>query len=282
MDETTAETYAVRDKAMAAINVSRKATAEARARRYVLDNRTPEDRATIKTTVPRDLVNLIRPGMQVLVTVSHWPDYEVSTGGRYMRVLKRTVTELSEQDDAAFELTLELSRGLPGPPPQPVYAVLYGSDGPHSELVYFARTGDDPGPGWEYRPKSGLIDYVEDLTPPHGRPFYALEITGTGTVDVTAFLTTYGIKMNNIAYTWTVSICLNGAPIATATFHPVPGNLSPQGWDPTVTTTGLAVVPGDLITCELVSTPSLPEFWRTPRGSGQNGERLEITDGSLS
>lgn len=278
---TTRSTFARRDRVMPAANVSKKTTAQARAARYVKDLATPEDRATVKTTVPRELVNLIRPGMQVPVKVSHWSE-EYRDDWVNMRVLSRQVKEISEDPTASFELTLELSRGVPGPPPAPLYGVIYGSDGPHDELVYFARTGDNPGPGWEVRPKTGLIDYLEDMTPPHGRPFYGFEVLGTGTIDVTGFLTTYGIRMNDIAYTWTIAICLNGTPVETESVSPPPGNLAPYGWDPVVSTTGLAVVPGDLITLELASTPSLPAFWRTPRGSGQNGERLEITGGSLS
>ena len=277
----TVETYGRRDMVMPAENVKKAATAQRRANRYVSKLNTPEHRATVKTTVPRSLVNLIRAGMSVPIKASHWP-HGYADGYIQMRVLSRVVTEISDDPDASFELTLELSRSEPGPPPVPVYGVLYGSDGPHSNLVYFARTGDNPGPGWQYKPKTGAISYLEDLTPPHGRPYYGFEVTGTGTIDVKMFLTTYGIKMNDIVYTWSVHICLNGVSVADVTFNPTPGNLSPQGWDPTVTITGLSVAPGDLVTGELRVSPSFPAFWRTPRGSGQNGERLEITGGSLS
>lgn len=283
---TTVDTFARRDRVMPALNVRRASTAAARARRYVRDLATPEDRATIKTTVPRSLVNLIRPGMQVPVKVTHWPGY--ADDYLWMRVLSRRVVELSEEEDAAFELTLELSRGLPGPAPGPLYGVLYGSGGPYDTengtgLVHWANPGDTPGPGWEVRPTTGLITMLTDATPPHpNRTHYGWQVTGTGTINVRTFLTTYGILLNDISYTWTCAITKNGTIVASEVFAPTPGNLVPQGWDPEVTISGLAVVPGDIIETRLTSSPSKPAFWRTPRGSGQNGECLEITGGSLT
>ncbi len=291
---TTRSTYARRDKVMPAINVKNLTTAQARAQRYVNDLATPEDRATVKTTVPRSLVNLIRPGMQVPVMVSHWPawdDVDYAADFVWMRVLSRRVKEIAETEDSAFELTLVLSIGLPGPPPTPVYGILRGSGGPYdtefgTALVYWANPGDTPGPGYPLEPTTGPLTVLTDGTPPKAnRTHYGWQIDGNGTIDVTAFLTVYGIIGEGIVYTWTMAICKNGTPVASiaADFEaPVGANMASQGWDPIVSVASLAVSNGDEITVTLETSDPRVFFWRTPRGTGQNGERLEITDGALS
>jgi hypothetical protein len=50
----------------------------------------------------------------------------------------------------------------------------------------------------------------------------------------------------------------------------------------TVTVSDLAVEPDDVITAHLSCSPPTMPFFRTPAGTGQVGERLEITGGSLS
>lgn len=283
----TVETYGRRDRVMPAENVKKAATAQRRANRYVRSLNTPDHRATVKTTVPRAAVNLIRPGMGVPVKVSHWP-HGYADEYLTMRVLSRRVVEVSDDPDQSFELTLELSRGEPGPPAPPLYGILYVGFGPRTteygtNVYYYANPGDTPGPGFLYKPTTGLITPLQDATPPGGNgSWYAWRVDGDGTIDVNAFQTLYGIKMDNIAYTWTLAICLNGVPVASNVHNPVPGNLSPEGWSPSVSVTGLAVANGDLITVTATSSPKNPEFWTSPFGTGQDGERLEITGGELS
>jgi len=274
----TAEIFRRRMSVMPAINVTTKATATARAARYVSDLATPEDRATVKTTVPRSLVNTIRPGMLVSVKVTHWPGY--ADDYVLMRVLSRRVVEISEEEYAAFELTLELSRSVPGPPPEPVYGALLGSGGPHSGIVWFANPGDSPGPGWHLEPTTGLVTLLQSGTPPSGnRTWYGIQIDGTGTVDVNLRLTWVGVAVGD--YVVTAAILLNGAPVAYED-QAVSGFLSFKAGSFAINITGLDVVPDDLIQAALSYTgPSFP-FFRTPAGTGQQGESLKIVGGSLA
>jgi hypothetical protein len=283
-NQATRNTYARRDKAMPAVNVSKKSTADARARRYVVDLATPEDRATVKTTVPRSLVNLIRPGMQVPVMVSHWPawdDVDYAVDWVWMRVLSRRVKEISEVEEAAFEVTLTLSIGLPGPAPGPLYGILYASRGPfpvNPGGVWWATTGSNPGAGWELRPTTGLIEAIND--PMNGRPYSGWKMLGTGTVDVSSFITVVGVLGG--AVTIHVAITVNGVEVASKDVVPdYSGGLAFTYQSIGLDASAVAVVANDEIKLTLGWTGNM-YFGRTPGGTGQNGEHLAITGGSLS
>jgi hypothetical protein len=204
-----------------------------------------------------------------------------------MRVLSRRVVEISDDPSASYELTLELSRSEPGPPAPPLYGILYVGFGPRqteygADILYYANPGDTPGPGFEYRPTTGLLTPLQDATPPGGNgSWYAWRIDGDGTVDVVCHITGYGILLGGSS-TWTLAINLNGTPVADAEATFTSDGLLGQGWDPTVTITDLAVTNGDLITATLIATDPQPAFFRAVRGAGQGGERLEITGGDLS
>lgn len=278
----TATTFARRDKAMPAINVSSAGTAQARANRYVSDLQTPEDRATIKTVVPRSKVNVIRTGMLVQVKVRHWSGYQDQY--TWMRVLRRRVVELTEGEESAFELTLELSRGVPAAPLGPVFCSLQGSGGPYPTNpggVWFANVGDSPGPGWVIEPTKGLVSAVVDPAPPKaGKPYSGIKILGTGTVNVTLYLTTIGVLGG--ATTVTASITKNGGVVASEAHTPTwVHGLTGYGDSFTVTVTGLSVVPNDIIAATIGNTGNI-YFFRTPAGTGQRGESLKITGGSLA
>jgi hypothetical protein len=279
----TETTFARRDKAMPAVNISTAGTAQARANRYVSDLQTPEDRATIKTVVPRSKVNVIRAGMLVQIKVRHWSGYQDQY--TWMRVLSRRVVELTEGEESAFELTLELSRSVPGTPAGPVFCSLQASAGPYPANpggVWFAHVGDSPGAGWTLEPTKGLVSAVVDPLPPKaGRPYSGIKILGTGTVDISLFLTTVGVLGG--ATTVTASITKNGAVVKSEAHVPAWSH-GLQGWTDsfTVTTTGLSVVPNDIIAATIGFTGSNIYFFRTPAGTGQNGESLKITGGSLA
>ncbi len=283
---TTRSTYARRDKAMPAVNVSKKSTADARARRYVVDLATPEDRATVKTTVPRSLVNLIRPGMQVPVMVSHWPawdDVDYAADWVWMRVIARRVKEIAETEDSAFELTLTLSIGLPGPAPGPLYCELQGSGGPYPANpgnVNWANPGDTPGPGWNYRPTTGLVEpYLAPVVTKPNRTWLGIKMLGTGTIDASSFITLIGVLGGSV--TITVDLCINGTPVATEVINPPwTGGLAAWTGHSSLSVTAESVSTNDILTLELGWTGPM-YFGRTPAGTGQNGETLKVTGGSL-
>lgn len=285
-NDETRDTYGRRDKVMPAENVKRAATATRRAKRYVRDLKTPEHRATVKTVVPRRFVNLIRPGMGVPVKVSHWSGYQ----DEYltMRVMSRRVVEISDDPQASFELTLELSRSVPGPPAPPLYGILYVGFGPRqteygTDILYFANPGDTPGPGFEYRPTTGLITPMQDATPPGGNgSWYAWRVDGDGELDLVFFTNVIGVIIPpGIDITYSVN--LNGTPVESVTHSEAAEGLEGHGDSATITITGLAVSNGDLITAHVSFSPAGHyAFGRSPAGTGQNGQRLEITGGTVS
>lgn len=280
--QTTIDEYARRETVMNARNVKTKATALARANRYATDLATPEHLANVTTIVPRQYVNLIRPGMAVQVKATHWVEPYASTY-TYMRVLSRKVVEVSESDDETFELTLSLSRSEPGPTPGPVYGILRQSQGPDTDnVVHWSFPGDSPHAGYPTQATSGLVEVITDPSPPNaGWPYSGWKVTGTGTVDVTFFATATGVLVNDTLYTITWAIRKNGIAVASES-GTAQGSL--QFWTDsrTVTITGLSVVPDDVIDAVVSCVPDTMPFFRTPLGTGQNGERLEITGGSLA
>lgn len=281
--------YVARDAVMQAPNVRTKAKAQARANRYVEQARTPDDTATVKVTVPRHKVNLFREGMRVQVKVSHW--YEpYPSEYTWMRCVGREVAEISEDDHATYEVTLELTRSVPAPPAPPVYGILRMTKGPSQVPasgtdVWFAFPGDDPGPGYPLEPTTGLISPILDGDPTFaGWPYSGWLIEGTGTVDVTFYTTTVGVIMNApISHTVTFSILLNGVVVAsTVETVTLASGFAAAGPSGLVTIEDLAVVPDDVISALVTCQPAMTGPLRWASGTGQNGERLEITGGSLS
>lgn len=105
----TSNTYTRRDAVYDAPNVNTEAGARRRARRYLADSSTEEDRITAAFYCPSEKVNWVREGMRVQIKATHLPGYESFT---YQRVLKRTVKQISEANNATdpgYLVTLELS-----------------------------------------------------------------------------------------------------------------------------------------------------------------------------
>jgi hypothetical protein len=279
---TTVANFTQRDTTMPAPNVSTKAKAQARANRYVNDIGTEEERITVVVRIERADIHRIRPGMLVDVKFLHIPSVSAAYVG--CRVLNRTVTEPNLRQ---YELTMELT------PPNAVpttgtggnaFAVLYQSKGGNGDITRFGSTGDTPAPGWTSQPKVGLVSYVQNLSAPNpGWTYEGFEIDGTGTVDVRLFLTTAGVLdgTKDIVY----SILLNGAPVATETNNKTlsPGqSLEYMADEQEVTITGLAVEPGDIIAASVSCLPTAMPFFGSPAGTGQSGESLSITGGTLA
>jgi hypothetical protein len=283
---TTVTNFTTRDVVYPAVNVNTAATAQARANRYVQDAATPEHRATLQFYTSRAKVNAIREGMLLPVKMSHWPEPYRS---EYvdMRVLNRQIVDVSAEDtDFAYQHTIEVSRSEPGPPAAPVFGILLMTKGPVPVAdgdIWFGQPGDTPPPGFADQPTTGLISVMQDLGGPFGTgwSYTGWEVDGTGTVDVTFFATTVGVLIDDIIFTITWAICLNGTPVASESTS-VSGFLQFMSRSATVTIEGLAVVPGDEITATIHCSPATMPFFRTPAGTGQNGERLEITGGSLA
>jgi hypothetical protein len=106
-DSDTTDEFAAIDWAAPSLNVKTLAKAEARAERYLEDAAT-EDKIvhTVMTAVPRDQVNAVKKGQLVRFKATWMPGFE---GYTTMRVLYRTVNEISEDPTASFEIEMDLT-----------------------------------------------------------------------------------------------------------------------------------------------------------------------------
>ena len=280
--EQTKAAFAARDAVSDVPNVKSKTKAENRANRYLRSVKTEEDRIETAILVDRPQANALVAGHRVQVKFSHFPGY---TDYVWCRVLHRTIREVTP-DKLEIAVTLSPDEALADEPAgPPVYGILRRSQGPevaNGGLIHWAFSGDNPEAGYVVEPTVGLIEKLTDATPPHpDYAEYAWKVTGTGTVDVTFFATVVGVLIDNIAYTVTWSIRLNGTPVATDS-EVVSGFLKFYGSSKTISIASLAVVPNDVIDATITCSPATMPFFRTPGGTGQNGERLEITGGSLA
>jgi hypothetical protein len=272
-NEETAIGFARRDTFASSPNIKTKTKAIARSVRELFDISTEEDVITTSIIVSRPNVNCIVPGQRVQVRYSHFPDYEDDF--QWLRVLNRTVRELGPDQ---IELALELTRDEPATDTSGVGAVYGILRRPiaydYQQSCMFEMVGDFPRAGYGVQPTVGLISAIEDLTPTFpGYPFSGWLIEGDGTIDVTFYTTTIGITPTSVTF----AITQNGVDVETVTY-PNTGN----GNDATLTVTGLPVSNGDVIGARVTATPQGVPFFRSPRGTGQSGERLEITGGNVT
>jgi hypothetical protein len=281
-DETATE-FALggRDTTLSAPDVKSAAQARARGRRFLTDMATEEDSITTSIIVPAAQLNVVMPGHRIEVRFSHLPGYQDDYV--WMRVANKKFRPLNHE---LYQIDLDLVAPAPTPPTLPLYGTLNGSGGPFTttegdNLVYWAHPGDSPGPGFEIIPTTGLISPLLDATPPSNRTYYGWLIEGDGTVDVEFYATTVGVLIDDINFTITWAICLNGVPIESAAQN-VSGFLEFMARDQLLTATGVAVTDGDEITATLTCVPPTLPFFRTPAGAGQANERLVITGGSLT
>jgi hypothetical protein len=279
-DETATE-FALggRDTTLSAPNVHSAAQARARGRRFLTDMATEEDSITTSIQVPSSLLNVVMPGHRIQVRFSHLPGYQDDYV--WMRVANKKFRPLNHE---LYEVDLDLVAPAPTPPTLPLFGILRGSGGPYTtengaNLVHWANPGDTPGPGFPLEPTTGLLTVLTDGSPPHlNRTHYGYQIDGDGTIDVEFYTTIIGIA-SDFTVVW--SILLNGLVVETES-QVVAGASGGTVLAQLLTIDGLAVANGDVLTASIESIPPTVPFFRTPAGTGQNGERLAITGGSLS
>jgi len=271
--ESTAEAFARRDSFTSAPNVKTKAKATTRANRILSDIDTEEDVISTAIIVRRTQVNAVIQGQRLQVKFTHFPGYEDWT---WVRVLNRTVRELGpDQIELAMELSPEEPVDTGGGGASNTYGILRRSwnTGPYP-TCHWHFPGDNPEAGYAYEPTVGLITPYSDSDSLGWAPYIYIGwlIGGTGTIDVTYFNTTIGVTPTTVTF----NITKNYIPIASEVQAGAVGN------DGLVTATGISVVPGDLIGATVLFDPQSTPFAMSPRGTGQAGERLEITGGNLS
>jgi hypothetical protein len=283
----TAVDFAIggRDTTMAAPHVTTAAAATARGNRYVNSLATEEFTITTAIVVDAQDVNIAYWGQRIRCRYSWMPrGFDELT---WMRIVNRTVRPLAPtvgEIQGKYEIAMELVGAAPAAGAGGVaFGVLYQSQGGNGDITRFGSTGDDPAPGYLERPKGALISYVQNLSAPNpGWTYEGFEIDGTGTVDVTLYLTTLGVYNGDRDVVY--SILLNGSPVASVTNGvslPPDQSLFYIADEATVTIDALAVSPGDIISAQVTCLPTAADFFRTPAGTGQSGERLEITGGTL-
>lgn len=274
----TYNTFAQRDVAMYAQNIKSAAQATARANRYLDDLDTEEDVISTSIIVPDTKVNHLREGMLVQFKATHLPGYETFT---WLRVLNRTVQQLSDDTSNEYRILLELSAGdsvttVPPAEGSAARLVLYQpkntDTGSRSNIIHFESSGDDPGSGYASDPTVGLLSKTEVLG------FWTqVDVGGTGTLDITFTCSCAEVFAagSRIA---TFSILLNGAIVGSGSATTVLS--SGSYWSPSATATvsGLAVVPGDIIKFSYSGDLSLSgQFPLVPAGSGSFANRVVIT-----
>jgi hypothetical protein len=270
-NDETAATFARRDTFESSPNVKTKAKALVRNIRELSDISTEEDVISTAIIVPRAQANDVVAGQRMQVKYTHFDGYEAYV---WMRVLNRTVREVGKDQ---IELSMELTPNTPAESVSGVGAVYGILRRPiaydYQQSCMFEMVGDFPRAGYGVQPTVGLISAIEDLTPAFpGYPFSGWLIEGDGTIDVTFYTTTIGITPTSVTF----AITQNGVDVETVTY-PNTGN----GNDATLTVTALPVSNGDVIGARVTATPQGVPFFRSPRGTGQAGERLEITGGTV-
>jgi hypothetical protein len=274
----TATDFARRDTTESTPNIKTLTKAIIRNERELSDISTEEDVISTAIIVPRAQVNAVLQGQRIQVKYTHFDGYESFV---WMRVVTRTVRELGLDE---IEIAMELSPDEPvNQPSHDVYGTLQkgrGFSGPEWDKIWFASPSDYAVAGCPTVPHQGLITPLQEDDPlinvmAPAWTWYGWQIDGTGTVDVTFYISTIGITPISVTF----CICLNGDIVASLTQYNADTG---YGNDGTVSIANLAVVPGDVITARIIADPftGVP-FFMAPRGTGSCGEALTITDGFL-
>jgi hypothetical protein len=180
-----------------------------------------------------------------------------------------------------LDLVLTVSEPLPTPPP--VYGTLRQAKGPATDnIVWWGHVGDNPRAGFVLAPTTGLIEPILDtVNGPHATywQYSGWKVTGTGTIDVTLYVSTVHVTEGPVTITF--SITKNGVAVAAEEVAFTSAGLLGHSIAQTVTITGLAVAPDDIIRATVTRAGRVYAFM-IPAGAGQQNERLEITGGSLA
>jgi hypothetical protein len=273
---STAAAFAYRDTVMPAENVKTKAKATSRANRYVNSIASEEDVITASFLVPLADVNKLIAGQRLQFKATHMPGYESFT---WVRCLNKKVFAESEE---FYRITVEMvGPGVPAAEAA-AKAVLYLVR-TFGGTLYFQAPGDTPPPGYLTVPTTSGLTPVSVMSPPDPPwPYIGWDVSATGSLDITLRSSFAGVLIDNIAYTVTAAITLNGAVIASESMV-VSGFLVYTGpMMPDVVATGVSVTSGDEIRATFTCSPPTMPFFRAPAGTGQSGEGFYITGGSLA
>lgn len=278
--QATKDEFHDRDIIMDGSNIRSASAATARANRYLNTLFTEEDVITCSFNVPRAEVNRLMQGMTVEVRMTHFPGYD--TDFVMLRCVERKVFGESETH---YRITVKLVGPTPAYTPGSGTAsgVIYQVAGPYGGALYFGGTGDTPPPGYPMVPTASGLTPVTDPSPPNVPwPYLGWDVTETGTLDLKLVTSVAGVLIDNIAYTITAAITLNGAVIASEAIVRS-GFLQYIGESlPDVIATSVAVAPGDEIRATFTCSPPTMPFFRATAGTGQVGEGIYVTGGSLA
>jgi hypothetical protein len=270
----TAFDFAERDTTMPSPNVKTTAQARARILRYLSEIRREEDVITYSFLVPNARVNDLREGQRVQVRSTFMPGYE-GPEFTWMRALNRTVKKVSSE---FYRITVELSGEAPEgfTAPGDVLGILERCKNKEDEVWWSAE-------GVGALATSGPIEamfFEGQYEPSHS--YLGWKILGTGTVDVTICISSAGVLPGDEG-SITLTLKRNADTIATDSYE----------WDfaegsflngasslQTFSVEGIEVEPDDELVVYWATTPEL-YMWGMPTGTGQNGERFEITGGTL-
>jgi len=104
-------------------------------------------------------------------------------------------------------------------------------------------------------------------------------VLGTGTIDVQCSFDTVGVLIDNIVYSITWGVQVNGVTVA-STSNSVSGFLVFYGGNHQTLFEDIAVATNDEVTILLTCTPSTMPFFGTPSGTGFNTQ-VRIVGGTL-
>lgn len=116
----TAYAYAFRDHAAPSGTLKTEATALTAANRFLADNASEDDRATVTVRLPASKLTAIKAGHRLQAKFSHFP--APYNGWQWWRVVRRTVTQ-APLSDQAYDVTLDLS-------PQSILVCTYTPNSP--------------------------------------------------------------------------------------------------------------------------------------------------------
>jgi hypothetical protein len=278
-DEDTEVTYARRDAVANAPNVKSKAGLDARGRRYLRDFSQPMPIISGWVELPAERVTELKAHHRLQFRATHMSGFQSFTWVRARRV----DVELIARKPSRYRVRFELVPPVQPPPTFPILGVLRGSGGPYNtengeNLVHWAHPGDSPGPGFPSEPTTGDIEVLQDASPSHpDRTYYGWKATDSITVDIEFFASIVGVTTDSDS-TITWAICVNGVVIESEA-QTVEALTGGQGREQLLTATGVALVADDEVTAVISCVPPM-HFFRTPAGTGQNGERLIVRTAS--
>ncbi len=242
----------------------------------------------LRVQVPAANLNDIRHGQRMQAKFVHEPGWE---DFRWARVVSKAFSRPENDTQALYDVDLELS---PMATLEPVYGVLYrvdtnanvDNDGVARQLNW-GPVGDTPPSGYPTRPTVGLIEALPDPAPYSGAyPWIGWKVLGTGTVNGIVVASYHGVLEagdNSRVRTVTLTLELNGTPVTDMSVsRSHTGGLRSYLGVLTLPFADVDVVTDDELTATLTITGAGATPAKVALATGQNGERFEITGGSLA